>query len=329
MPHATPAATPFVLAIGLNSAWQRILLFDELLPGQVNRARRAFTLTGGKAVNAAAAVRRLGGHAVAVLVAGGATGRLIRRDLARRGIPYLCVTPRAATRVCSTLLATHGEPATELIEPSPPLAPAALACLERRLAPRVARCAGIALCGTRPPGVPAAFYARVAAAAPPGAPVILDAVNEVEPTLAAGVDLLKVNAGELAQLSGCENPAAGARALQARFPLRWIACTAGAGDALLLGAEGTWRFVLPRLPRVVNPIGGGDCVTGVLLWRLAGDDAAGKARRLAPEQLVPAFRDALACACASCLEAAPAAFAPARARALAASIRIVPPAGRP
>jgi sugar/nucleoside kinase (ribokinase family) len=149
-----------------------------------------------------------------------------------------------------------------------------------------------------------------------GIPVLLDAYRGVAPVLEAGVDILKINAAELRELAGNADTGAAAAALFARYPkTACLAVTDGAGAARLFlrsaDSATSWRFPLPKLPRIVNPIGAGDCTAGVFLLRLTQVMAAanGTATALPPTGIVEAFRDALACACASCLEERPAQFA--------------------
>ena len=50
---------PRILIVGLNPAWQKILEFDSLKAGRVNRARRQTELGSGKGLNTALAMRHL------------------------------------------------------------------------------------------------------------------------------------------------------------------------------------------------------------------------------------------------------------------------------
>jgi tagatose 6-phosphate kinase len=326
-PSSFPAR---LLAIGLNPAWQKTLFFDHLEFGEVNRAARVDAQASGKGINFIHAVRQAGGAAVVLQVAGGVTGDWLVADLDRRGLAHATVAVAGATRVCNTLLCHATGQMTELIEPSAELTPAEIAGLEARLAARLPEVAGLALCGTFPPGVPPAFYAGAARAARArGLPVLLDGVRGVLPTLEAGVDLLKINASELAGLAEttADAPPAAAAVVLKRFPkLDRLAVTAGPRTAFLFDRRHAWALRLPPLPAaVVNPIGAGDTTGGVLLAQIVNrrqlfaDAAAPATDATDSAWLAWAFRDALACASASCLTAAPAVFDLATARALAAA----------
>jgi fructose-1-phosphate kinase PfkB-like protein len=153
----------------------------------------------------------------------------------------------------------------------------------------------------------------VAAARRQGLPVLLDTVKDVGPALAAGVDVLKVNAAELQALSGSDDIVGGAQRCRQRYGLRWVGVTAGPGTAWLVGTDAVLRYDLPRLAGVRSTIGAGDCATGVLLERVA---VAGWGR----EAMAAGFADALAAASASCLTDVPAQFDPAMAARLRAGL---------
>ncbi|MEI8079162.1 MAG: PfkB family carbohydrate kinase, partial [bacterium] len=155
-------------------------------------------------------------------------------------------------------------------------------------------------------------------------------VRGVRLTLEVGVDLLKINARELASLAEItadDPPAAAALVLQ-RFPkVDRLAVTAGPRTAFLFDRRHAWALQLPPLPAaVVNPIGAGDTTSGVLLAQIVGRRQLFAAAATTPANdvtddawLARAFRDALACASASCLTTSPAVFDLAIARALAAA----------
>jgi len=329
------AAPCEILAVGLNQAWQKILFLDRFTPGQVNRAAAVQELAAGKATNFAAGILQLGGRVTVAQFAGGLTGEWLCADQERRGIRHLTVTTASATRICTTLVSRAEHTASELIEPSGKVTETEFLRLREMILGALAAWRGVGLCGTFPPGVPASFYAETAAAARSQAIVLLDAVRDITDTLRSGVDLLKINAIELRELTQENDPVRAAQALLSAYRISWLAVTAGAETACLARPGESWSFTLPRLAQVVNPIGAGDCVAGVFLWRLLHPGGLGQPISVPPSfdrdrilqaaNVVPAYRDALACGSASCLEAAPAAFAVEKAREIAAQIQIRDP----
>ena len=294
-------ATGRVLALCMNPAWQRVVVLPTLQLGRVNRAAAVSTCGGGKGINAARAIGCAGGTAAVAWFAGGTTGESLDRELQAAGIGSLKVDVAHPTRVCTTLIDLAGRTVTEVIEPSGPVEADQVEAMRRVLRNAVANCAAVAICGTCPPGVPDSLSAEASAEAKAaGAIVILDAVSPVAPTLAGGVDVLKVNADELRRLGGRDDLQAAASRLLESGGAGWIAVTDGPRQARLFGPGGSVAFTLPDLGQDSrNTIGAGDCATGILLWELAG-------RSLDLETVADAFTSALAAACASCLTDLPA-----------------------
>jgi fructose-1-phosphate kinase PfkB-like protein len=289
-PWTTAPPAPRLLAIGLNSVRQKTLVFPALALGQVNRARAAITGAGGKGAHCARAIHVLAPGAGAVVqFLGGESGAFVGRCLAESGLPQVAIGMAGATRTCTTLLCERTGVMTELVEPSPAVTAREVAELRRRLFPLLGAASGVALCGTLPPGVGVEFYADVARAKG-RATLVLDACQGAETVLATGqVDVLKINLAEARGLFGAGEPRALAERCFARFAVRWLALTDGPGDAWLLAPDQAWTYRLPRLERVVNPLGAGDTATGVTLLKLAQG-----------EPVPQAFAWGLAAASASC-----------------------------
>jgi ribokinase len=116
--------------------------------------------------------------------------------------------------------------------------------------------------------VPEAVNVAVAAGAG-GCRVVLNAApaRAVAAELLARVDVLVVNRGEAAALSGTEAPEAAAVALRALGP-RVAVVTLGGEGLVAASADGVARMAAPRVA-VVSTHGAGDAFTGALAARLA------------------------------------------------------------
>lgn len=300
-----------VLAIGLNPAWQKTLTFASFQAGTVNRASEVRSGASGKGINFIRAAQRWGVEARVLQLVGGDTGRRLCRELAREGLEHRSVRVVGATRTCTTCLDVATGTMTELIEPAGAVTAAAVRRLRRLAMTEMAGAAGVALCGTFPPGVSPGLYADLARAATArGLPVLLDAWCAVEPTLAAGITMLKINRAELASLVGEGDLPEMSQACLARYPVQVVAVTDGPGEAWLATRQQAWRFVLPLLPQVSSPLGAGDTVAAVFF----GEYLAGTA-------LPKAFAAGLAAGTVSCLSPEPAEFSREQAVAMMATIR--------
>ncbi len=305
---------PRILCLGAFPVFQRTLVFSAWRRGDVNRARRVAEGAAGKAVNAARAVRTLGGNAVAAGFFGGETGRRVAAALRREGLPLLRVAVTEPTRICQTLLDGASGDATELVEDAAVPPPAAWTALAARAAARLRSCRVLLLAGTLPPDAPAGFYGRVAAAAR-GRPVIVDSHGPpLLEALAARPLLVKPNAAELARTVGRRALDAAGLARAARKLVRLgaehVLVTDGPRPAWWASGEGVRRVVPPRV-RCVNPIGSGDALAGALALAVARG-----------EPLREAVRQGFAAAAAACLRAGPAELDPRDAARLLARVRV-------
>jgi fructose-1-phosphate kinase PfkB-like protein/pantothenate kinase len=294
--RAVPDGALHLLAIGLNPALQKTMVFEQWDRGQVNRAIENLTSVGGKGQQfSRAASHLIPGMVSLAQFLGGENGERIGRMLDQAGVHQLTVTTSGETRCCVTVIDRTARDATELIEPSATirreeadeLLSKAMNLLQRGLI------SGLALCGTYPPGVDESFYVRLAQAKG-NATLLLDSYRNIDAVLATGqVDILKVNAHELSSLadkirrekllSMPERPSStpdDALTLFETFQLRRLAVTAGPDTAWLFerpeqdsSSNGliVWQFYefhLPTIEDVVNPIGAGDTVGAIFLSQL-------------------------------------------------------------
>jgi len=301
-----------IMVLGLNPAWQKTLFFSELKPGEVNRAARMTLMASGKGINFCRAAATWKQPARLLQFLGGSNGEAIAAGLANEGMDAVSVTTVAETRMCITCLCLAGGTMTELIEPSGVITSAELENLRGMIDSGLPGCSGLALCGTFPPGIsPELYRDAVVAASRLGIPVMLDSWKEVVPTLEAGVTWLKINLTELLAMTACSALEEGIIFCFEHYSLKYVAITDGGGNAYLSDGETIWEYQLPRLARVVNPIGAGDTCTAVTFSEyLRGSDP------------VEAFALGLASASAGCLTEEPAVFEPQMAETLRRQIKI-------
>ena len=281
-----------VVAAGLSPAWQTIMRFASLEAGEVNRASEVWRGASGKVLNVAVALATLGGRCRAVTVIGGAAAGWTAVELAGFGIELVAVPIVADTRCCTTLLDDATGRTTELVENAPPITPGELAQFVAGYEGGVAGAAAVVLSGSLPAGTPATIYRDLLERTP--CPAIVDARGpELLAALSARPLLVKPNRAELARTVG--------RPLESEVDLRaaieeirargaeWVLVTDGAKPAILLGPSGWFHIVPPRLERVVNPIGCGDCL------------AAGIAAQIGSgREPLEAIRFGMACASVNC-----------------------------
>lgn len=289
-----------VAVIGPNPAWQRTLTFNRLSPGCVNRALEVCFSAAGKGINLARSAKTLGLRPSVIQLAGGATGKALIDSLNAEDISHATVETASPTRECITCLSLDGTAgATELIGPPASITPDENFEFRKVVTHSIINAKGIALCGSLPKGVGSELYADVASTRPSESILLVDAWKDIDPLLESGIDALKINFDEIALMfPGLSSPMKAAEKCVATKRVRSVALTAGASHAFIFTQDfGAWKYSIPKLDKIVNPIGAGDTVAGALM--------AGLLSGMPPHL---AFRSALAAGTASCVTKLPACF---------------------
>ncbi|HUG20640.1 MAG TPA: PfkB family carbohydrate kinase, partial [Planctomycetaceae bacterium] len=118
-----------ILVVGISPAYQRILNFEKLAMGEVNRAGAVVECGSGKVLNVARAIHSLGHNMRMLTTLGGERGKKIASALnVERTFDYQVFWTEAKTRYCQTLL--EPDRTTELVEECLPLAVGELRAFE-------------------------------------------------------------------------------------------------------------------------------------------------------------------------------------------------------
>lgn len=252
-----------ILVICLNPALQRMLWFDTIHVGEVNRARRVMIGLGGKGLNVARVLTQLKTECRLLVLLGGDTGHMCRKLLAEEKIVFDSFETSCATRVCTTL--THDQCQTELVEEGGPVTAHEADQIRRWYESNLPGADLVIISGSAPPGVPDEFYYEmIDRAGHRGLKSIIDAQKQaLRHGLAARPWLAKPNLKEL--VSAMATPAEATISVKDR--LAWL-LDQGAELALVSdGSKGAYfynggqvqRFFGPPLA-AVNAIGSGDAL---------------------------------------------------------------------
>lgn len=262
---------PAVLTVTLNPSVDRLVYVQQLVQHDTNRILRIEEDVGGKGVNVARVLRRLGVPVTATGFLAGRTGRYIQRELTEmESVHCEFVWVPGETRTNLAIQEADGSPPTALNERGPEVSPKALEALLQVVEGYCGAVQFVALGGSLPPGVPTDIYATIGQmAARRGSKVILDADGEpLIQGLKASPYLIKPNENETERLLGrtvdtLEDAAQAARELHNRgIPI--VIVSLGEKGAAVACEEGCWIAVPPRV-RAVSTIGSGDSmVAGVL-----------------------------------------------------------------
>ncbi|MDX3455442.1 1-phosphofructokinase family hexose kinase [Streptomyces sp. ME02-8801-2C] len=260
-----------ILTVTLNTALAITYRVRELRPYASHRVTSVTERPGGKGVNVARVLAALGHQVTVTGFTGGPTGRTVQEQLAATPgvldalVPVSGSTRRTIAVIDETAGAARPTDATQLNEPGPQITPGEWSTFQDVYGDLLPSVSAVALCGSLPPGAPVGAYAdlvRTARAA--GVPVLLDTSGEpLRRGIAARPDLVKPNAGELAELTGSHDPLTATRDARRRGA-RAVVASLGPAGMLAMTPEGTWRATPPTHVRG-NPTGAGDSAVAGLL----------------------------------------------------------------
>jgi 1-phosphofructokinase family hexose kinase len=296
-----------IVTVTLNAAIDRTLLVPNFQLGQRHRASAGFQTAGGKGVNVARALKRLGAPVVATGLAGGRTGTLLVEELTAEGILNDFVRIREESRTSTAVLDPTSNAYTEINEWGPEIGEDELEFLLEKLAYLSQRAEFVVFAGSLPRGVDPGLYGElIHDANRRNLLTVLDAEGDA---LRLGVEaepyLVSPNVSEAEALVGHEfvdddDLATGLDEV-AELGARNVLITLDTGCYALLReerAEARLRATAPEV-EAVSTVGAGDTL-------LAGFIAA----RTAGRSFEEAVRAAVAAGTASVLEAGPGRFDP-------------------
>lgn len=265
-----------ILCLGTTPAVQRVMTFDRLHVGDVNRAKSVTQSASGKSINVARVVHALGEPVIATGFIGGGPADFIRNDLKSAGIHHAFVEVGPATRTCVTVIDETARTATELIEESTPVEPEAWERLAETLDVRLTFASVLVLSGTLTPNAPQDFYARcVRMASARSVLTIVDATGEpLRHAIEAKPYVAKPNRAELGRTLDMDTSTeSGLRDAMKRVVAAgatWVVVTMGGEGVMVHDGHAFWRVTVPRVD-VISPIGSGDAfAAGLAVGLLRG-----------------------------------------------------------
>jgi 1-phosphofructokinase family hexose kinase len=251
-----------IATVTLNPALDEALSIDALVLGATNRCALDNLDPGGKGINAARVIHRLGRTTTAFGFAGGVTGGLLRARLQAEGLPFDFDEVGDLTRLNVMLYERTSGRRSRLYLPGARVDPAQAASLIARLE-RLPPHSTVVFGGSLPPGLPDAIYRDfVVALRANGIRSIVDTSGTaLERVLAAKPLLIKPNVEEAEALLGRRLPDDDAVLAAAdeirRFGPEHVVISQGAAGAIGVGPHGAWKAVPPAIV-ACSTVGSGD-----------------------------------------------------------------------
>ena len=192
--------------LGLSPSLDVVYVLDAVLAGSIHRPRSVVRLAGGKSLNVARALARLGRPVRAIAPLAGPLGDLVADLLEPTGVELVRLTTTAPTRMCVSAADETAGTLTEFYEVAPPADGTELDQLDEVLGSVAAPGDWLVLSGSVPPGRRPGPLRRACSPAvrARGVRLAVDTHGPALPLLleVAAPDLVKINRAEAAELVG-------------------------------------------------------------------------------------------------------------------------------
>ena len=149
-----------IVTVTLNAALDRTVTVPNFQRGHRHRASQGLTLAGGKGINIARALKRLGAPVVATGLAGGRTGTRIVEELTAESILNDFVRIADESRTTTAVVDPTSGSYTEIVEWGPQVEPEELEMLMEKLHYLANGAEAVIFAGSLPRGVQDGFYAE-------------------------------------------------------------------------------------------------------------------------------------------------------------------------
>lgn len=274
-----------IVTLTLNPAIDAACEAQKVGPTHKIRTRKDRYNPGGGGINVARVVRRLGGKALAVYLAGGATGAVIDSLLDDHMIDRQRINIAGHTRISLNVHELGSGLEYRFVPEGPEISVAEVqVCID---AVTEISCDYLVISGSLPRGAPTNLYAKLATmTARRKTRILLDTSG---PALGAALTggnifLVKPSRGELERLVGrplltTRDIEDAASAIVTAGQCENVAVTLGHEGALLVNKGGAFR--LPALPvKASSAVGAGDSFVGGMVFALASGGSVEEAFRL-------------------------------------------------
>jgi 1-phosphofructokinase/tagatose 6-phosphate kinase len=271
-----------ILTVTLNAAIDRTVAVPNFRLGNRHRAVESRTVAGGKGINVARALRRLGRPAIATGFAGGPTGDRLLELLREEAVLTDFTRIAGETRINLAVIDPTSGEQTEINERGPAVSPEEVEAFVARLRYLADGARLCVVAGSLPPGAGPDLYARIVKdMADRDVPVVLDAEGEAMLTgLRAGAAVVTPNEREAEELVGQEfadrhDLVTGLSEL-VRLGAGEAAITRPEGCVAAIGENAGRRFLEVRTEplEAVSTVGSGDAfVAGYVAARYEGRPA--------------------------------------------------------
>lgn len=261
-----------IVTLTINPTIDRIISVDRLAFEDRAYINSTYESPGGRGVNASCVIHSFGGSTLALVISGGDSGNRME-ELLRGCLPFEVIPVANEIRTNLTITDRHGL-TVNLNEKGPELSKLEVSRVETAVREALAQADWLMICGSLPPGVPAAFYGKlIALARKKKVRTLLHADGEA---LRHGIEerptVVTPNQQEAERLLG-KTLLTRTHYLEAAHRIRSmgaesVVLSLGSRGAVGAFASGLIEALPPRVDAVC-PIGAGDALSAAYTWSMS------------------------------------------------------------
>ena len=139
-----------ILTVTLNPLLEKRYFTSEFVPGKVNKAEEEYFYAGGKGINVSRQLNKLGVENQALLFAGGANGKQLRKCLVDERINFSIVNTNDETRIASLIQDTTNNKITSIFGKNSLISLKEVDEFKNRLMKMIPNCSMIIFSGSSP-----------------------------------------------------------------------------------------------------------------------------------------------------------------------------------
>lgn len=270
-----------IVAVTPNPSIDKALLIPGFRLGAIHRPEQLVAVAGGKGLNVARTIHRLGGGVRACVLLAGHSGRWIADQLRQEGISVEIAWADGETRTSFSVVDPESGQLTEVYEIGPAIDLPTWQRFEHSFEHGLDKARWATFSGRLPDGAPLHGYAHLLRLSGEyGVRTLLDTYGDgLRLALEEAPWLVKLNAAEAGeflggQIDSPQSAIAAAHALR-RSGAGSAVITLGAQGAVAVSPSGAWMATSPHIAALA-PVGSGDAFLGGLVLGLSqGMDLVG------------------------------------------------------
>ena len=263
-----------IITITFNPAIDKSTTVPALIPEKKLKCTKPVYEPGGGGINVARAIKKLGGTATAIYMAGGYTGKAFTQLLNKEGIDSIIAEIKENTRENLIVLEASTNQQYRFGMPGPSILEhewqQCLAHIEN-----IKEADFIIVSGALPQGIPLAVYSKIGSIARSiNAKLIVDTSGEaLMEAVQTGLYLIKPNLAELSSLLGkeglnIERVDEAAREVINKGKCEVVVVSMGAAGALLV-TKNLAMHIMPPAVKIKSTVGAGDSMLAGIVLSLA------------------------------------------------------------